>query len=162
MAVRYYVIPDFFSLKDSEEMLNQAKKLIEEMDLSDHPMVGHCNKRLLRLSLTELDPIQTTFSTSEQGKHVGDDYFLSSNDKISFFLEPSSISRSSDGSKPELTVPKTQSVNKIGHALCQLDPVFKKYTLENERIKDVARELGEHDDPLGESPATMSRSGSSS
>jgi phytanoyl-CoA hydroxylase len=52
-------------------------------------------------------------------------------------------------SKPELTVPKTQSVNKIGHALCQLDPVFKKFTLENERIKDVARELGEHEDPLG-------------
>jgi len=93
--------------------------------------------------------LQTTFSTAEQGKHVGDDYFLNSNDKISFFLEPTAISKSSSGSKPELTVPKTQSVNKIGHALCQLDPVFKKYTLENERIKDVARELGEHEDPLG-------------
>ena len=95
--------------------------------------------------------LQTTFSTAEQGKHVGDDYFLSSNDKISFFLEPTAIAKSSSGSKPELTVPKTQSVNKIGHALCQLDPVFKKYTLENERIKDVARELGEHEDPLGKS-----------
>ncbi|KAH8084207.1 hypothetical protein HD553DRAFT_285110 [Filobasidium floriforme] len=124
----YYVIPDFFSREDSQEMLDRAKKLIEEMDLTNHPM--------------------TTFSTSEQGKHVGDDYFLSSNDKISFFLEPSSISRSSVDSKPELTVPKTQSVNKIGHALCQLDPVFKKFTLENERIKDVARGLGEHEDPL--------------
>jgi hypothetical protein len=38
---RYYVIPNFFSLEDSEEMLNQAKKLIEEMDLSDHPMASH-------------------------------------------------------------------------------------------------------------------------
>jgi phytanoyl-CoA hydroxylase len=133
-------------------MLDQAKKLIEEMDLTDHPMASLA--WIVRVvetlgTLTRLSSWQTTFSTSEQGKHVGDDYFLSSNDKISFFLEPSSISRSSADSKPELTVPKTQSVNKIGHALCQLDPVFKKFTLENERIKDVARELGEHEDPLG-------------
>lgn len=46
-------------------------------------------------------------------------------------------------------------MNKVGHALCQLDPVFKKYTLENERIKEVARELGEHEDPLGEFPSLL-------
>jgi hypothetical protein len=77
----------------------------------------------------------------------GDKYFLESNDKISFFLEPGALDPN-DPSK--LAVPKSRSVNKIGHALCQLDPVFKRCTLENEKIKDLARDLDMHHDPRGE------------
>lgn len=64
--------------------------------------------------------------------------------KISFFLEPSAV----DPSDPrKLVVPKSESVNKIGHALCQLDSVFHKHTLENETLKEVARDLEVHKDP---------------
>ncbi|KAJ9124851.1 hypothetical protein QFC24_002780 [Naganishia onofrii] len=62
------------------------------------------------------------------------------------FFEPSAL----DPADPhKLVVPKEQSVNKIGHALCQLDPVFRAQTLENQRLKDLARDLGAHQDPLG-------------
>ncbi len=77
---------------------------------------------------------------------AGDKYFLESNDKISFFLEPGATDRA-DPSK--LRVPKHRSVNKIGHALCQLDPVFRGTTLENDKIKALARDLEYHRDPRG-------------
>lgn len=78
--------------------------------------------------------------------HPGDQYFLDSSSKISAFFEPSAL----DPSDPKkLVVPKQQSVNKIGHALCQLDPVFREQTLGNENLKRLARDLGMHKDPLG-------------
>lgn len=40
-----------------------------------------------------------------------------------------------------------RSVNKIGHALGVLDPVFRKYTFEDDKIRSVARDLAAHTDP---------------
>jgi len=64
--------------------------------------------------------------------------------QIRYFLEPSSLSTPPEGSSepPRLLVPPSQSINKIGHALAVLDPVFRKYTLEDGRIRDVAKDLG--------------------
>ena len=64
--------------------------------------------------------------------------------QIRYFLEPSSLSTPPEGSSepPKLLVPPFQSINKIGHALAVLDPVFRKYTLEDGRIRDVAKDLG--------------------
>lgn len=120
----YLVLPNFHSAEDTQAMLGRAKKLIDDFDLKDHPM--------------------TVFSTAEDGKHIGDKYFLESNDKISFFLEPGALN---PVDPTKLTVPKSQSVNKIGHALCQLDDVFRRCTLENDKVKELARELGVHRDP---------------
>jgi len=39
-------------------------------------------------------------------------------------------------------------VNKIGHGLHELDPVFRQVTLENQAIKSVARDLKFHHDPM--------------
>lgn len=36
-------------------------------------------------------------------------------------------------------------------ALHELDPVFRKVTLENEQLKKLVRDLGFHRDPVGES-----------
>jgi phytanoyl-CoA hydroxylase len=62
------------------------------------------------------------FSTRDQTR-TSDDYFLESGDKIRFFLEEEAVSR--DGS---LQRPIEQSINKIGHALHDLDPVFSRFS----------------------------------
>jgi len=45
-------------------------------------------------------------------------------------------------------VEKRKSVNKIGHALHELDPAFRKVTLENQRLKDLVTDLKFHKDPV--------------
>lgn len=42
------------------------------------------------------DRVQTLFQTSEQGKHVGDEYFLNSNDKVSVGMIRKGKHRQSD------------------------------------------------------------------
>lgn len=56
--------------------------------------------------------------------------------QIRYFFEPSSVS-----STGALNRKKAVAVNKIGHALHELDPVFRAFTLENEKIKSIARAL---------------------
>ena len=99
------------------------------------------------------------FKTEADGEHVGDDYFIGSNDKVglsldsrltladSILLETSSLSPATPDSPAKLLVPPAQSINKIGHALAPLDPVFRRHTLENDKVKGLARELGEHQSP---------------
>jgi len=74
---------------------------------------------------------------------VGDDYFLTSGDKIRYFLEEDGVD-----SEGKLVVEKHQAVNKIGHALHELDPAFRKVTLENQRLKDLVTDLKFHKDPV--------------
>ena len=52
---------------------------------------------------------QTKFTTGDDN-HVGDDYFLTSGDKIRFFLEEGAID-----AQGKLTREKNKAVNKIGH-----------------------------------------------
>src|SRR6266705_3788581 len=72
----------------------------------------------------EFDPqgLVSIFSTHEQTR-TSDDYFLESGDKIRFFFEEKAFD--SDGS---LSQSKAQSINKIGHALHDLDPVFDQFS----------------------------------
>jgi phytanoyl-CoA hydroxylase len=74
------------------------------------------------------------FSTHEQSRVV-DDYFLASGDKIRFFFEENAFN--SDGT---LKQDKTRSINKIGHALHDLDPVFDRFS-RNDKIKQLADDL---------------------
>jgi len=70
----------------------------------------------------DFDPtgLETIFSTEDQ-RHGRDDYFLNSGANISFFYEDGALT--GDG---ELSVPKPQSLNKIGHAMHDLDEVFSQ------------------------------------
>ncbi|KAM6501909.1 phytanoyl-CoA dioxygenase [Amanita muscaria] len=118
----YLIIPGFLTPGNTQAVLMRAKQLLEEFDINDHP--------------------KTKFTTSDDN-HVGDDYFLTSGDKIRFFLEEDAVD-----STGKLTKPKERAVNKIGHALHELDPVFRKVTLENERLRQLVRDLKFHRNPV--------------
>ena len=55
--------------------------------------------------------LQTKFSTGTED-HIGDDYFLTSGDKIRYFLEEDAVDQQGN-----LTREKHRAVNKIGHGL---------------------------------------------
>ena len=77
-------------------------------------------ERLVR----DFDPTDaiSIFSTREQSR-LTDDYFLDSGDKIRCFFEENAFFP--DGS---LRQSKESSINKIGHALHDLDPVFDSFS----------------------------------
>ncbi len=85
----------------------------------------------------EFDPagLVSIFSTREQTR-TSDDYFLESGNKIRFFFEENAFD--SDGA---LQQSKEQSINKIGHALHDLDPVFDQFSRTIE-IKQLVSDLG--------------------
>src|SRR6185369_3636263 len=83
------------------------------------------------------DPAEVVsiFSTREQNR-LTDAYFMTSGDKIRFFFEENAFN--TDGT---LKYEKEKSINKIGHALHDLDPVFERFS-RSEKIKDVATAIG--------------------
>jgi phytanoyl-CoA hydroxylase len=63
----YLIIPDALDLQTVASLLTETHSLLDNFSLDDHPM--------------------TKFSTGESSEHVGDDYFLTSGDKVRFFFE---------------------------------------------------------------------------
>ncbi|KAL2139643.1 hypothetical protein VTI28DRAFT_4891 [Corynascus sepedonium] len=97
----YLIIPDALPPSTVNALLAETNRLLDTLDLSTHPL--------------------TRFRTGgEDGTdHVGDDYFLTSGDKIRFFLEDDAFD-----AEGRLTRPKHRAVNKIGHYLHVLSPPF--------------------------------------
>ncbi|XP_019870194.2 phytanoyl-CoA dioxygenase domain-containing protein 1 homolog isoform X2 [Aethina tumida] len=116
----YAVIEKFLSDAEVEELKCEAQKLIKNMPEESNRTV-----------------FSTVDSEAQQNK---DKYFLDSSDKISYFFEGGAL-----GPKGELLVEPEKSLNKIGHALHALNPVFRKVTF-SERVKEAAFQLG-FDDP---------------
>jgi phytanoyl-CoA hydroxylase len=87
--------------------------------------------------VSDFDPqgVVSIFSTHAQ-KRLSNDYFLESGDKIRFFFEE-------DAFLPDGTLrqSKERSINKIGHALHDLDPVFSEFS-RSPAIKDLVAGLG--------------------
>src|SRR4030095_9982444 len=75
------------------------------------------------------------FSTHEQSR-VADEYFLTSGDKIRFFFEENAFN-------PDRTLKQDKecSINKIGHALHDLDPVFDRFSRKR-KIQQLAGDIG--------------------
>jgi len=112
--------------------------------LTDFVDPGECDRlraRALEL-VRDFDPtgVVSIFSTREQNR-LTDEYFLESSDKIRFFFEEDAFL--SDGT---LKQAKQRSINKIGHALHDLDPVFSQFSRTPE-IKQLISQIG-IDEPL--------------
>ena len=74
-------------------------------------------------------PVRSIFSTRDQG-HAGDRYFQESGGAIRFFFEEGATDQ-----------PVPLALNKIGHALHDLDPVFDRISRQP-RLAALARALG--------------------
>ncbi|RSL70826.1 hypothetical protein CEP54_001639 [Fusarium duplospermum] len=97
----YLIIPGALSSSTVTSLLDETHRLLDSFSLEDHPL--------------------TRFSTGEKRDHVGDDYFLTSGNKVRFFFEEDAFN--DDG---KLVKPKARAVNKIGHYLHALSPPFAR------------------------------------
>lgn len=110
----YLVLKDFFAKEICDVLRERIKILIEH---------------------TQDDIPKTIFSTDTHD-HAKKQYFLDSGDKIHYFFEPGAFDE-----QGKSILPLDRSLNKIGHALHELDPVFRKYS-RDERIKNIGHQLG--------------------
>lgn len=110
----FLVLENFAGPGDCDQLRTRAEEMVHEFDPAE---------------------VVSIFSTREQNR-LTDDYFMQSGDKIRFFFEENAFL--SDG---KLRFEKEKSINKIGHALHDLDPVFDNFS-RSEKVRDVAASLG--------------------
>lgn len=116
----YLLIEGFATATECDDLLTRTKQLIDGFDADAHKIV---------------------FSADGQS-HAASDYFMKSASNISFFLEKGAVD--SDG---ELIKDKSVAVNKIGHALHDLDPVFDAFS-HQKKMADLAHAIGFTDPKL--------------
>ncbi len=113
----FLVLPDFCLGSECDLLRSRAAELLHEFDPTD---------------------LISIFSTKEQNR-IADEYFMTSGDKIRFFFEENAFN-----SNGTLKQSKEQSINKIGHALHDLDPVFDSFS-RSEKIAGLSSDLGVND-----------------
>jgi len=82
--------------------------------------------------------IRSVFSSTDN-THQADDYFIDSGDKIRFFLEDDAFDEAG-----QLRHAKHDSLNKIGHALHDLEPIFDTFSRTPE-LAALVRDIGFED-----------------
>lgn len=81
------------------------------------------------------DPATISVFTTNEQTRTTDDYFLGSGDTIRCFFEAEAFRNG------ELAVPKRRAINKIGHALHDLDPKFEPFS-RDPKLKTIAHQIG--------------------
>ncbi|KAL1968167.1 hypothetical protein VTN77DRAFT_2002 [Rasamsonia byssochlamydoides] len=130
----YLVIPGFLSADEVHSLLSTTHDLLDNFPLESHPLTR----------FTTGDDVDGDKKTE---KHVGDEYFLSSGDKIHFFFEPDAVAPpdpDNNQQQPRLLKPKHLAINKIGHGLHMKSPPFARVTL-SRRNAAIAASLGFRD-----------------
>lgn len=97
----FLIIEDFISAQICQHLMARAEQLIAAFDPEEEKVV---------------------FSTLDQ-QHAKQNYFLNSGDKIHFFFEQDAFDE-----KGLLKKNKHYAINKIGHALHDLDPTFNCFS----------------------------------
>lgn len=110
----FLALEGFVEAADCQALIERAAELVEGFD----PQAEH-----------------GIFSTADQ-THARERYFRESGDKIRFFLEPDACDASG-----RLRVDKARALNKIGHAMHDLDPVFSAVS-RRPRFTALAASLG--------------------
>eukprot|EP00924_Labyrinthula_sp_SR-Ha-C_P016966 maker-scaffold_6-snap-gene-20.56-mRNA-1 protein AED:0.01 eAED:0.01 QI:152/1/1/1/1/1/2/69/286 len=122
------VVKNFATIEECDEMKRRMNELVNGWN-------GKC------------DCVFTAKGSNDsvQGRN---DYFFHSSDKIHFFLEEEAIDPTTGNIYPNLD--KLTSLNKVGHGLHLIDPVFSKYT-NSEKVKKLIKSLGYKDPVLPQS-----------
>ncbi|KAI9082159.1 hypothetical protein K1719_035899 [Acacia pycnantha] len=120
----YLVIESFASSDDIDAMMKRMEQILDEFDCSSTASI---------------------FSTKNQQKRT-DDYFYESVEKVSCFSRVSNrlllnLSKKAFGDDGKLKQPKQLSINKVGHALHELEPAFKKFSC-SEKLSSLMSSLG--------------------
>lgn len=110
----YIVLPEFKSMGAIAALRQRAAEIVNDFDPAKHRAI---------------------FTTREQLKTT-DDYFLRSDNTIRCFFEEEAFDAGG-----QLRQDKSLSINKIGHALHDLDPVFETFS-RDPKLAAVARDLG--------------------
>jgi phytanoyl-CoA hydroxylase len=115
----YLVIPNWATKDQLQALSAGAERIVDNFDADAH---------------------RSIFTTTKQEK-VADDYMMESGDKVRCFFE-------TDAFKPDgtLAFPKNKTINKIGHALHEHDPVFVAYS-QAAPFKSLCASLG-YEKPL--------------
>ncbi len=108
------ILEDFASLEACQALRARALELVDEFDPGNAGSV---------------------FSTTAE-EQLDDRYFIESGDKIRFFLETDAFDASG-----KLRGPKENYLNKMGHAMHDLDPVFDRFS-RSPSLAEIARRLG--------------------
>jgi phytanoyl-CoA hydroxylase len=90
------------------------------------------------IDATDIQSMQSIFST-KQSENQRDHYWLESGDKIRCFFEEGAFD-----AKGDLTCDKLMAINKIGHALHDLDPLFNCFS-RSHKIAQTASDIGVDD-----------------
>ncbi|KAF8373669.1 hypothetical protein PRIPAC_80098, partial [Pristionchus pacificus] len=111
----YALVENVFNDEEIAEMKEAIKQIVEDFDFDNLP--------------------KSIFATSDEKKHAKDEYFVESGAEVRGFFEEGALNENG-----EVIVQKQFALNKVGHALHWLNPVFKKYSF-HAKLKEIMKNL---------------------
>ena len=128
----YLVLPGFKTAPEVASLRERAAQIVEAFDADAH---------------------RSIFSTTDQARRSAGADFLASAEGIECFFEEEAFDAAG-----QLRQAKALSINKIGHALHDLDPVFERFS-RNAALAELAADLGLVDPQLWQSMVIFKQPG---